>query len=268
MIVNEDITYSMYHLREKYLKWKPKTFKTIEVEEKIKNKKVKSKVLTFFTSYTLHLARAEDMLKLCELRDYNVTGYRNMILHCYAYWLGVTHRSEEDLSECVNKLNNKFNKPLNASEVRAILRCVPKAIDKFLAYEQGRRSGEDKRVSKGMRDKGGYWYKNDTLIERLDITEEEQKHLKTIIGTEVKYARRRVKDSDSKKAKRRNTKGLTNREQDYYKTLFEILKLKKIGLSNIKIAEKLGVSKSTIGRLLKKDKAIQVITSNYDCLIK
>ena len=54
--------------------------------------------------------------------------------------------------------------------LNAILRCIPKAIDKFIDYEQGIRSGEAKRVSKGMKDKGGYWYKNETLIEALNIT--------------------------------------------------------------------------------------------------
>ena len=38
-----------------------------------------------------------------------------------------------------------------------------------------------------MRDKGGYWYKNETLIERLDITREEQKYLKTIISDSDKF---------------------------------------------------------------------------------
>lgn len=28
------------------------------------------------------------------------------------------------------------------------------------------RSGVTKKITKGMRDKGGYWYKNETLIER------------------------------------------------------------------------------------------------------
>jgi len=32
----------------------------------------------------------------------------------------------------------------------------------------------------------------------------------------------------------------------------KILKLKENGLSNIKIAEKLGINKSTVGRILKK----------------
>ena len=88
-----------------------------------------------------------------------------MILHCYAYWIGVTTRDSDNLEEVVNKLNSSFTEPLKQTEVDTILRCIPKAIDKFLVYEQGLRSGEVKRVSKGMRDKGGYWYKNETLIE-------------------------------------------------------------------------------------------------------
>lgn len=63
--------------------------------------------------------------------------------------------------------------------------------------------GERKRVSKGMRDKEGYWYKNETLIERLGITSKEQKHMKTISGTEEKYDR----NNKRRRAKRRNEKG-------------------------------------------------------------
>ncbi|MGL5765092.1 MAG: DNA-binding response regulator [Sarcina sp.] len=244
MIVNDDITYSMYELREKYLKWKPKVFKEIKVKE---NKK-EFKVLQFFTSYTLHITRAEDILTLCKMRKYKVTGYRNMILHCYAYWIGVTTRDSNNLDDAVNKLNNSFTEPLKQTEVNAILRCVPKAIDKFLNYEQGLRSGEIKRVSKGMRDKGGYWYKNETLIERLDITIAEQKQLKTIIGKEVKYARRREKENEAKKAKRRNKAGLTNREQEKQDLIKVIQKLKEDGLSQSKVATELSKGIATIKR--------------------
>lgn len=251
MIINDETTYSMYDLREKYLKWKPKAFKVVEIENKINNKKVKSKVLQFFTSYTLHIARAEDILTLCKLRKYKVTGYRNMILHCYAYWIGVTTRESSKLAEVVNELNNSFTESLKQNEVDAILRCVPKAIEKFLDYEQGLRSGEVKRVSKGMRDKGGYWYKNETLIERLDITLEEQKHLKTIISTEVKYDRRRVKDREDKKERRRNEQGLTPKQQEMKDLKVKVLELKEKGLSIRKIAQILDKSKGTIENILK-----------------
>ena len=44
-----------------------------------------------------------------------------------------------------------------------------------------------------MRDKEGYWYKNETLIDRLGITSKEQKHMKTIIGLDEKYDRKNKK---------------------------------------------------------------------------
>lgn len=250
MIINNDITYSMYDLREKYLKWKPKIFKQEVIKEVINNREVEHKVLKFFTSYTLHMARAEDILTICKLRDYKVTGYRNMILHCYAYWLGVTYRDEDELIKLVNELNNKFTEPMKQNEVQAILRCIPKAIDKFIDYEQGMRSGERKRVSKGMRDKGGYWYKNETLIERLDITEEEQKHLKTIINTKEKYRRGGEDKKAKQKAKRRNKDGLTKKQQEKLELINKIKELKQQGLRQKEVAEILNKSIRTIRRYL------------------
>ena len=246
MILNDKVTYSMYDLREEYLKWKPKAFKEVKVK---KNKK-EFKVLQFFTSYSLHITRAEDILDLCKIRKFRVTGYRNKILHMYAYWLGVTHRDEERLTQLVNELNNKFTEPLKQSEVDAILRCVPKAIDKFLDYEQGLRAGNVKRVSKGMRDKGGYWYKNETIIEMLDITIEEQRQLKTIIGTQVKYERRRVKDNETKKANRRNKAGLTSRQQKKQDLIKQVQQLKEQGLNNTQIAKELKISRRYVIKIL------------------
>ena len=251
MILNDKVTYSMYDLREKYLKWKPKAFKEIEVENKINNKKIKSKVLQFFTSYTLHIARAEDILTLCKLRKYKVTGYRNMILHCYAYWVGVTVRESSKLTEVVNELNNSFTEPLKQNEVDAILRCVPKAIDKFLDYEQGLRSGKVKRVSKGMKDKGGYWYKNETLIERLNITREEQKELKTIINEKEKYRRCANEKEEKQKAKRRNEEGLTPKQQELKDLKVKVLELKEQNKNNCEIARILKITESKVRRLIK-----------------
>ena len=179
---------------------------------------------------------------LCKLRNYDVKGYRNMILHCYAYWIGIYERNSETLAERVNILNNKFKEPAKDTEVNAILRCIPKAIDKFIAYEQGIRSGQDKRVTKGMRDKGGYWYKNETLIERLELTEAEQKHMKTIIGIRVKY------DRNNNRRTPRNENGLTSREQKKQETIKHIKELKKKGLSQRKVSNESGYSIALVKR--------------------
>lgn len=251
LYIDNETTYSMYDLRQTYLNYKPKTtqIKMLEVKSTPTAKVISNK---FFTSYSLHLARIEDIETLCKLRNYNVKGYRNFILHCYAYWQGVTIRDEESLREEVYSLNNAFKEPMKATEVDAILRCIPKAIDKFIAYEQGVRSGEVKRVTKGMRDKGGYWYKNETLIERLDITEAEQKHMKTIIGTEEKYTRRRDKDREYQRAKRRNENGLTKKQQEKQDMIKELDLLLKQGLKNQEISEKLNISVRQVQRLKKE----------------
>ncbi|MGL5245347.1 MAG: helix-turn-helix transcriptional regulator, partial [Sarcina sp.] len=145
------------------------------------------------------------------------------------------------------QLNNNFTEPLSESEIKAILRCVPKAIDKFIDYEQGLRLDEVKRVSKCMRDKGGYWYKNETLIERLGITPEEEKYLKTIISEQEKNRR----NAEYKRVKRRNENGLTKKQQELKDLKREILKLKKDGRSNRCIAKVLKISESKVRTTLK-----------------
>ena len=61
-----------------------------------------------------------------------------------------------------------------------------------------------------MRDKEGYWYKNETLIDRLGITSKEQRHMKTIIGIDEKYDRNNKRRRDE----RRNENGLTKKQQE------------------------------------------------------
>ena len=97
-----------------------------------------------------------------------------------------------------------------------------------------------------MRDKAGYWYKNETLIERLDITEAEQRHMKTIIGIRIKYDRNNAKRTP------RNENGLTKKQQELKDEELKIKELRKNGLSMQKIAEELGISKAKVVKLANK----------------
>ena len=148
----------------------------------------------------------------------------------------------------VIEFNNAFTEPLNETEVQAVLRCIPKAIDKFIAYEQGIRSGERKRVSKGMRDKEGYWYKNETLIDRLGITSKEQRHMKTIIGIDEKYDRNNKRRRDE----RRNENGLTKKQQELLDLKNKVESMKEQGHSLRTIAKDLSISLGKVQRVLKK----------------
>lgn len=245
LYIDDELTYSMYDLREKYLNY---SFKKHQLEFQQTKKSNKTVINNkFFNSYSLHIARIQDILTLCKIRKYRVNGYRNFILHCYAYWEGIYLRDYDELYNVVIELNNSFTEPLKLSEVKSILRCVPKAIERFIAYEQGLRSGEDKRVSKGMRDKEGYWYKNETLIERLDITQEEQKHLKTIISSDEKYSR----NNERRRKGRRGSDGLTSRERNKLLLIEKVKALADEGLKQVEIAKKLGINQSNVSRYLK-----------------
>ena len=213
-------------------------------------KKIDNKVICnkFFNSYSLHMERANDLETLCRLRNYDITGHRNMVIHCFAYWKGIYVRDSYELENIVIEFNNAFAEPLKETEIQAILRCIPKAIEKVISYEQGLRSGERKRVSKGMRDKEGYWYKNETLIDRLGITREEQKHMKTIIGIDEKYDRNNAK----RRAKRRNEEGLTKKQQELQDLKKQIIELKGQGLSNRGIGKKLNISEGKVRTTLKR----------------
>ena len=235
-----DHTYSMYELREKYLNYQKK-------DKPLKDKpKIKNKVKHIFNSYTLHLARAEDIETLIRLRDYKVIGYRNSILHCYAYWKGIYTREIEGLKDTVESLNDKFTIPLKDTEVKAIIKSTSKAIEKFIDYEQGIRSGDDKRVSKAMKSKGGYWYSNDTLINMLNITEQEQEHLKTIIGSKEKNRRK----TKARYKARRNEQGLTSREQQKIDTINKVKELSEQGLNQVEIAKEIGITQQYVSKIL------------------
>ena len=100
-----------------------------------------------------------------------------------------------------------------------------------------------------MRDKGGYWYKNVTLIYLFQISREEEKKLKlrTIISTEEKYDRK----NEKRREDRRNENGLTSREQSKEDLINQIKELKSQGLKQVDIADKLGISKGTVSKYLK-----------------
>lgn len=252
LIMNEHLSYSMYELREKYLGYVPRKEKRYQIEFEQTKIIDKHKVLNFYNSYTLHNARANDLQTLCRIRNYDMKGYRNMIIHCYTYWLGITVRVPEDVEKKVIELNNAFMEPLPENEIRCILRCVDKIVDKFIVYENLVRAKEIPKSKKGVKDKLGYWYKNSTLIERLDITPLEQQELKTIISPKEKYRRSSDEQKEKKKSSRRNENGLTKREMQRQSNIKDVRGLFLKGHKQVEIAEMLNLSKGYVSKILKE----------------
>ncbi|MBF8984902.1 helix-turn-helix domain-containing protein [Lutibacter sp. B2] len=195
-----------------------------EVKSKIKKKGRPKNIVKLFNEYSLYHARLLDLTKICELRDYKVDGSREFILFLYRYW---TCCFTEDAVEALDKaieLNAMFVPPLKKDEVVKATKSAETCFD-----------SKDKE----------YKYKNDTLIELLEITEEEQRQLKSIIGTREKYHR----NNGRRKTERRNSNGLTKREQEKLDKENQIKKLIEQGLNKSKIAEELGINRSTMYRI-------------------
>ncbi len=169
--------YSLRFIQENYLP---------ELIPKEKKKGRPKKVVSIYRERSLYIERIHDLIKLCELRNYDLRGERECLLFLYRYY---TCYFSDDPVEALNNiidLNNKFVYPLKKREVTNATKSAE------TAYKTGK----------------VYKYKNETLIDMLHITREEQKKLNTIIDN-VEYQRRK-----------------TIRDANYYKTNKEEIKQK------------------------------------------
>ena len=128
------------------------------------------KVNYIFRERSLYYARIQDIIKLCELREYDLAPYymRELILFLYRYYLCSFLNDVEKALEDVLELNSMFRQPLRKSEVVKATNSAEKCyLDNDKLYK----------------------YKNDTLIELLEINKEEQTYM-TIIISKEEYKRR------------------------------------------------------------------------------
>lgn len=205
---------------------------------KPKKKGRKKKVVSLYNIFSLHHARMLDLEKLVELRNYEVTGHRELICFLYRYWLCCFLDDPAEALKQTLELNNDFTLPLPELEVEKATRSAEKAYN----------ARSDDEANKLAREKGypgaGYNISNAKLIDWLDITEEEQLHLSTIIGANEKRRRKRIANME-----KRREEGVITRDE-YLKPFklnkLEGIKLKEQGFKYQEIADKLGVSINTV----------------------
>jgi predicted XRE-type DNA-binding protein len=193
--------------------------------------------------YTLHYARLSDLVKLCELREWNVTGYREVILFLYRYWSCCFLADAVEALENTLDINTQFTAPLGESEVITATRSAEKAW-------RARSNPEANRIAKEQGYPGaGYNVSNDKLIEWLNITDEEQRQLDTIISRRVKYDR-----WNSKRQKARREAGMQSRDKylsQAEERRREAIRLRSEGLPQKQIAAHLGITQQAVSALLR-----------------
>ena len=175
----------------------PRVIKLVAKHEKYRN------------NYSLNNARLGDLKHLIHLRGTNIEGYRNTLLHIAStfYYNLDDSLSEDDIYIKLEELNNSFIEPLKESELRATSRSV---------------------IAKK------YKYTNAKIIEKLEITLEEQQQLQTIISKEESDNRQRERSRIYQENKRRTNNIMTieeRREKEQEKLMEDIRAIKK-ALSN------------------------------------
>ncbi|RDY22456.1 DNA-binding response regulator [Romboutsia maritimum] len=214
-----DYEYSLREIQEEYLP---------EIIKKDKPKGRPKKMVSLFNEYSLYYARVMDITRVCELRDYDVEGHREVILFLYRYFSACFTEDEDEALRRALELNAMFKKPLPENEVITDTKSATRAYQNKL-----------------------YKYTNAKLIEILNITLDEQQHLKTIISGKEKYRRCSDEKKAKQKAKRRNENGLTKREQEKKDRLEKIKELQAEGFNQNQIAGQIGISRQAVSKLLK-----------------
>lgn len=160
VIEQYDYIYDLREIQNEYLP---------ELKPKEKKKGRPSRTVFIHRERSLYFARIQDITKLCELREYDLKGHRELILFLYRYYLCYFLEDTKKALEDVLELNREFIYPLSENEV---IRATRSAEKVYLSKDKD------------------YRYKNETLIELLEITELEETHMTTIIS-DKEYKRRK-----------------------------------------------------------------------------
>lgn len=183
----------------------------------------------------------KDLKTLIKLRnDKNeVEGYREYMLFLVQYMGRYYKKSPTQALSYALKLNSMLKRPMTDKEVQT--QCKPSKICRGVMSIK-------------------------TIIRKLEITTEEQKHLDTLVTDEMKYELQKQK----KVARRRKIKYLNRTEKEYqvYLRRDMVIKLKRKGWTNSKIAAELKTSKQLVACDLKyiKDNAYEFIKKIEDIM--
>lgn len=233
-----------YGLRELQFEYLPELTPITKPTEK-KKPNNRKKVVKMFNTFTLHHARLLDIVKIVELRNYDLKGKREIVCFLYRYWLCCFLNDPKTALQDTLELNRMFVHPLTDTEVTRATKSAEKAWEA--------RSNADANkiaVEKGYPG-AGYNISNKKLIDWLDIDRDEMRELQTIIDTNEKRNR-----NTANKMKKRRAQGIKPREEYLKQKDDKMDVIKSVladnpNLSIRKIVEQTGIPRSTIARLKK-----------------
>jgi hypothetical protein len=148
------------------------------------------------TLYSLNAARVSDLQKLVEIRGGDLTGCRNTFIYIYSFTVCLFLKSRFDTADFIQpileQIYSRTDKPMKKSEINATIKSACddaiEFMEAFAANEFSMR-GLPRTLIKPM--------KNETVIDKLNITDDEVKQMRTIITAEEGYSRKVQKRRES-----------------------------------------------------------------------
>lgn len=186
--------------------------------------------------------RLSDLETLIRLRNEAGTdsGYRNNLIAIAIPTLVSCGYKNDDVVKEAHRINSLFNKPLKKAEVNDWLNsCLKK---KEIVNADGK-----KGVSRVF-----YRFFTSTIIEKLQITPDEQEAMKVLCSEALKKKRSRDKQKDVQNANRREVykEKTADKRKNKEERNNRIHKLNTDGMSVRQIAKTVGVSVGTVSKVL------------------
>lgn len=269
---DEEHEYTLHELNTNYIAFNNDNLGTIEEEKKTqkktKSKEKKKKLKSEPSERDVDMSRIDmgdkqivdpNFLKIIEntikprLYDLETLirlrneagvngGYRNNLIAIYIPTLVSCGYKNEYIIKEAHRINSLFNKPLKRAEVNDWLNsCLKK---KEIVDADGK-----KVVSRVY-----YRFYTNTIIEKLQITKDEQESMKVLCDEKLKRKRNREKNKERQNANRREVyaQKTADKRKEKEERNKRIHELSANGMSARQIAKQLGVNVSTVSRVLKK----------------
>lgn len=182
------------------------------------------------TLNSLGQVRVRDLKRWLENRNYEITGKRNSFFLILATCL-LEYMIPDAAFEKMSSVNHQLKSPQSQEELRRAFDSVKQT------YFDRQKNRQD-----------SFCFKNEYIIELLDISDHEMQSFETIITLEIK----RQRDYAKRKKKRRNAEGLTQRQAAQQEKLNQIDDFLKEGKSQADIARLMQVSKALVSIYTKK----------------
>lgn len=206
--------------------------------------------------YKTNYARKNDLHKLIELRQGDLTGMRNVFLYMYTFHQSLILSTQADVLNSMKAIFKNIystrDRPMTKREFETIVKSAYKDAEQFFNHFINNGYRIIYKEGDGVKKP----YKTSNVIRKLNITPDEQRALKSLHNPEIekekhtKYMRqKRIKDGTHQTNRQEYDSKRKQRKQDLQS---QVKALKQQGFSNIQTAQELAISKAYVGKLVKE----------------